>query len=446
MSGRRRAVFLDRDGVLNVAPVVDSVPRPPASVDDVELLPGVVEACRRLADAGWLLIVVTNQPDVARGTTTLAEVSAIGDRITADLPITEVVICPHDDADDCACRKPRPGMLVDAAARHDVDLAHSVMVGDRWRDIEAGRAAGVRTVFVDRGYDERRPEQPDLVVPGLPEAADHLLAVGDPTSVDDWESHWATYADVVEDNPAQAYRRELIVTAIRDAVGEPNRILGAGGGQGDLLVALAEEWPDAELVGLELTAEGVRRSAEKVPGATLHQVDLLVDPVPPEVVGWADVVVCSEVLEHVDEPAALARAAATCLSPTGAFVVTVPGGPRTAFDKHIGHRRHFRARELRATLTDAGLDVEVASGTGFPFFDLYKLVVLLQGKAVIDDVASTSPPSRLAALVMGGFGKVLRIRTTSRRLGWQLRAVARRRDAAGPGPSVHPNESGGTST
>lgn len=170
-----RAVFLDRDGVLNRAVVRDGRPFAPDRVEDVVVLPGVADACQRLADAGWLLMVVTNQPDIARGTTTRAEVDAMNDVVTADLPIAEVVVCPHDDADGCACRKPAPGMLLEAAARWDVDLAASAMVGDRWRDVEAGRAAGVRTFFVDEHYDEALRHDPDHVVTGLAEAADLLL-------------------------------------------------------------------------------------------------------------------------------------------------------------------------------------------------------------------------------------------------------------------------------
>jgi D-glycero-D-manno-heptose 1,7-bisphosphate phosphatase len=175
-----RAVFLDRDGVLNRAVVRDGRPLPPASPADIEMLPGVTAACRRLADAGWLLVVVTNQPDIARGTTSRAAVDAINAAVVSKLPVTEVVVCPHDDADACRCRKPLPGMLLDAAERWDVDLAASIMVGDRWRDVEAGRQAGVRTVLVDYGYDEELPNAPDHVVAGLAEAANLLLALTPP--------------------------------------------------------------------------------------------------------------------------------------------------------------------------------------------------------------------------------------------------------------------------
>ena len=177
MTSGRRAVFLDRDGVLNDVEVRDGTPHPPAGAGDIVVLPGVVEACRRLVDDGWALVVVTNQPDIARGTTTRALVDEINRRVTADLGVLDVVVCPHDDSDGCGCRKPGSGMLTDAAARWGIDLARSVVVGDRWRDVEAGRRAGTATVFVDRGYGERRPDAPDHVVRDLVEAADLIVGL-----------------------------------------------------------------------------------------------------------------------------------------------------------------------------------------------------------------------------------------------------------------------------
>jgi D-glycero-D-manno-heptose 1,7-bisphosphate phosphatase len=171
----RRAVFLDRDGVLNRANVVDGKPLPPASVEELELLPGVEQACRQLHEAGLLLIVVTNQPDVARGTQTIETVEALNRELSSRLPLDEIRVCPHDDADHCDCRKPAPGLLLDAAREHGIELENSVMVGDRWRDVEAGRRAGCATVFLDSGYSERPPEAPDLTVGTLGEAVPWIL-------------------------------------------------------------------------------------------------------------------------------------------------------------------------------------------------------------------------------------------------------------------------------
>jgi D-glycero-D-manno-heptose 1,7-bisphosphate phosphatase len=147
-------VFFDRDGVLNEAVVRDGVPHPPASVDDLRIAPGARDAVRAVRDAGWLAIVVTNQPDLARGSATMATVAAINAAIAAFLDVDAVYTCPHDDADGCDCRKPKPGLLMRAASEHDIDLVHSYMVGDRTKDIECGKAAGCRTIFIDAGYAE----------------------------------------------------------------------------------------------------------------------------------------------------------------------------------------------------------------------------------------------------------------------------------------------------
>ncbi|WP_102417690.1 HAD-IIIA family hydrolase [Mycobacterium sp. 4858] len=170
----RAAVFLDRDGVLNDVELRDGTPHPPARVEQLRLLPGVVEACHRLRDQGFVLVVVTNQPDIARGKQTRDEVDRMHDILRGRLPLDEIVICPHDDADDCRCRKPRPGMILDAAARLDIDLAASVCVGDRWRDVEAANRAGVTAIFVDRGYGERRPTDADAVVASLLDAVEFI--------------------------------------------------------------------------------------------------------------------------------------------------------------------------------------------------------------------------------------------------------------------------------
>ena len=171
----RPAVFLDRDGVLNRALVRDGVPHPPHDLSEFELLPGVPEALARLAAAGFALVVVTNQPDVARGTQTRARVDEINDRVRAGLPVLDVLTCFHDSGDDCACRKPRPGLVLEAAARWGLDLAASFLVGDRWSDVEAGRAAGCTAVLVETPWSGRERCRPDHCVRDLPEAADWIL-------------------------------------------------------------------------------------------------------------------------------------------------------------------------------------------------------------------------------------------------------------------------------
>lgn len=175
MSTRRAGVFLDRDGVLNESHVVGGVPRPPYDVAEFRLLDGVEDACRALADAGLALFVVTNQPDISRGLLDPGMLDAMHRLLGDALPIEEILVCPHDDDAGCPCRKPRPGMILDAALRHEIDLDRSVCVGDRWRDVEAAHRAGVRSVYVDWGRDEPLASPPDTVVASLFEATEWIL-------------------------------------------------------------------------------------------------------------------------------------------------------------------------------------------------------------------------------------------------------------------------------
>ena len=178
-----RAVFLDRDGVLNLPVVREGKPYPPGSVDQLEVYPDAANALARLREAGYLLIVVTNQPDVARGTQTRRAVEDINAALGAQLPIDEFLVCWHDDWDACDCRKPKPGLVLRGAATHSVDLARSFLIGDRWRDIDCGAAAGVRSVLIDRGYHERGPEvAPAHIAKTLGGAVEWVLSVTDRTT------------------------------------------------------------------------------------------------------------------------------------------------------------------------------------------------------------------------------------------------------------------------
>ena len=172
----RRAVFLDRDGVINRAVLREGKPYPPSSLAELEILPDVPEALARLHATGFRLIVVTNQPDVARGTQAREVVEAMHATLLAHgLPIDSFQVCYHDDAHDCTCRKPSPGLLLAAAWEENLDLATSFIVGDRWRDIEAGRRAGCTTVFINYHYAEGKPSPADACVRSLTEAADWIL-------------------------------------------------------------------------------------------------------------------------------------------------------------------------------------------------------------------------------------------------------------------------------
>ena len=169
-------MFLDRDGVINRSTTRGGKPYPPASLEELSILPGVEQALNSLRAAGLLNIVVTNQPDVASGAQRREVVEAMHAELRRTLSIDDIRVCYHTEAADCACRKPRPGMLLDAAREHAIDLDDSFMVGDRWRDIDAGRAAGCTTFFIDYKYAEQRPHAQDYTVRSLLEASSIILS------------------------------------------------------------------------------------------------------------------------------------------------------------------------------------------------------------------------------------------------------------------------------
>jgi D-glycero-D-manno-heptose 1,7-bisphosphate phosphatase len=172
----RAAVFLDRDGVLNRAVVRDGKPFPPQTLDDFEILEGVERALHRLKGAGFVLVVATNQPDVAKGTQRREVVDAMHDRLRATLPLDAIKVCWCLEGPQCDCYKPKPGLLLEAARELNVDLSRSFMVGDRWRDVGAGQAAGCFTIFLDRGYAEPLTVRPDATCCSLEDAISVILA------------------------------------------------------------------------------------------------------------------------------------------------------------------------------------------------------------------------------------------------------------------------------
>lgn len=168
----RPCLFLDRDGVVNESVVREGKPYPPADWSEIRYVQGIRELCENARRAGWLVIVATNQPDVGRGTTARETVEEIHHHMSADLGLDDIEVC-YDPGQGIPSefRKPAPGMLWRAAEKHGIDLPRSFMIGDRWRDVSCGRAAGCRTVFIDYGYDEQLREHPDFTVSSLEEAA-----------------------------------------------------------------------------------------------------------------------------------------------------------------------------------------------------------------------------------------------------------------------------------
>ncbi len=173
---KNKAVFLDRDGVINQGIIRDGKPYPPDTIEQFKLINGVKEAILALKKSGYKLIVTTNQPDVAQGKQKKEVIEAMHELLNQWLPIDSIKVCFHTDVDDCKCRKPKPGMITDAAKELSIDLTQSFMVGDRWRDIEAGQAAGCQCLFIDYGYNEKKPTGEFTKVEDLLHASAVILA------------------------------------------------------------------------------------------------------------------------------------------------------------------------------------------------------------------------------------------------------------------------------
>jgi len=173
----RKAIFLDRDGVLNRTDVRNGKPYAPERVEDFELLTGTYKAVCALKDAGYILVVVTNQPDVGNGKVERSIVESMNKMLMTWLPLDVVKTCIHKQTDGCSCRKPMPGMLLEAARELGINLRESYMVGDRAGDIAAGKAAGCRTIFIDQGYGpDEKSDLGDFSVSSLSEAVNIILA------------------------------------------------------------------------------------------------------------------------------------------------------------------------------------------------------------------------------------------------------------------------------
>jgi 2-polyprenyl-3-methyl-5-hydroxy-6-metoxy-1,4-benzoquinol methylase len=254
------------------------------------------------------------------------------------------------------------------------------------------------------------------------------------TVADDWDSHWATYGDSSGDlNPANRMRERIVFSLLGEIAGG-STILDIGSGQGELALLLADRYPDARVIGVEYSTEGVARArraaAAKASPATFLERNLL-EAIPPDEAGavGAQYAVCSEVLEHVDDPAMLLRNAASYLSPGCRVIITVPGGPRSAFDRHIGHRQHFTPQTLATTIEGAGLEVIRTARAGFPFFNLYKTLVVARGDKVLADVERGDAPGaaqpKSIRAVLSVLDVAFRLNLPLGRLGWQIVGVAR---------------------
>ena len=167
----KKAVFLDRDGVINKAIIKNGKPLSPNSLNELEILPGVRQSITKLKKLNFVCLVVTNQPNVARKKIDKNSVIQMNNFLKNEIALDDIFVCYHDDSDNCNCRKPKPGLLLQAGKKWDVDLKKSFMIGDRWRDIQAGEKVGCKTIFLDYKYNEKKPKKPDFVSDSLLNAA-----------------------------------------------------------------------------------------------------------------------------------------------------------------------------------------------------------------------------------------------------------------------------------
>jgi SAM-dependent methyltransferase len=256
-----------------------------------------------------------------------------------------------------------------------------------------------------------------------------MSAASEPNQSDDWNSHWEHFDRSASENPAQRYRHHLLVSLLqRRGKTDGLKLLDLGSGQGDFLASAAEAWPQAELMGFELSEVGVLITRRKVPQARVFTVNLFAPPaeVAP-LVAWANVSICSEVLEHVDDPVAFLQASRPYLANGATLMVTVPGGPISAFDRYIGHRQHFTKESITRILEEAGFEVEQVTLAGFPFFNLYRALIIARGDHLVRDATTRFGRASFffARSLMALFRLLFRGNRPHSRFGWQIVAVAR---------------------
>jgi SAM-dependent methyltransferase len=250
---------------------------------------------------------------------------------------------------------------------------------------------------------------------------------------DDWDTHWDEYSSCAQNNPALEYRRRIIFSLLGlKGSGEGVRLLDVGSGQGDMAAAVRQRFPSTQILGLELSHSGVEISRQKVPDAQFVQRNLLDDGEPlKDQRGWATHAVCSEVIEHVDDPCKLLISARQYMETGCKLVITAPGGPMSAFDKHIGHRKHYRIGEIEKLFRAAGYEPDRLTRAGFPFFNLYRALVVLRGEKIVADAKARQdrPASMPARVAMALFRPLFFLNLDSSAWGWQMAATGSARSS-----------------
>lgn len=243
---------------------------------------------------------------------------------------------------------------------------------------------------------------------------------------DNWDRHWTDFSDAAGMGPTTRWRSRIVLELLSIPEDEGAvRILEIGSGRGEFAEAFVGRYPRAAFLGVELSATGVELASKRVRGAQFVQRDLLTPAEQNHTAGFqATHALCSEVLEHVDDPAMLLHHATEYMAPGCRLVVTLPGGPLNAFYRHIGHRSHYAPAELRNLLERCGFEVELCYGAGFPFFNLYRVLLTMRGEKLIGDVSG--PPGALVQFGTAVFDRLFHL-NFGHRWGWQTLAVARYR-------------------
>jgi SAM-dependent methyltransferase len=253
------------------------------------------------------------------------------------------------------------------------------------------------------------------------------MTAGSAPPAHDWDSHWEQYDEAASLNPGQLMRQRLIMKLLASYAPGTPRLLDVGSGHGDFLKRASDAGLADAYAGFEFSESGVSKSRQRLPGVEFLQLDMFEPPAEADrFKGWATAAVCSEVLEHVDDPVAFLKMLKPYLAGDALLVVTVPGGPMSTFDRHIGHRRHYSSKLAVQTIEAAGYTVLLA---GFPFFNLFRLAIILRGRRLIDDVKLSSAPTFgtvLSRFVMAVFRALFALNVKDSPFGWQVVAVARR--------------------
>ena len=242
-------------------------------------------------------------------------------------------------------------------------------------------------------------------------------------STDDWNTHWSDLNDSATINPAQDYRRSLIVSEIKKFK-YPTHIIDLGCGQGHLLNKLKSLFPTANFLGIDASNKALELSKKNLPEIQTYCLDLnQKKSIPHDLVEWGNILTCTEVLEHLETPANALSIAYSLLKPGGKILITVPGGARSEYDLYIGHRQHFTISQIQSMLSEQGFKNIKVYGAGFPFFNLYRLVIILKGTSLIHE-AKRKNMGILATMAIKAFDLAFRLNLNHGKMGWQIFAVA----------------------